>query len=139
MKENKVDIYIVMKLGRIPGIDFYEEHNKVLVENGYCDFARVSKKKIAITSYDRKKVFVKESKSSQNRLIMMEVEDISRGEIYPEYYKWIDLTGATWMRIKKMEIIDITDFLSQYCRTNGEEILALDRGAIPFFFVKRKI
>ena len=138
MKKEKETLFIVIKLGHVNGIDFYEEHMKVLEKTGFVDFARVSKKNIAITDFDRNKVFVKESKSAQNRLIQMAVEDIERGEVYPEYYNSIDLTGAKWMRIKKMQIINGDELTQKYCRSNGEPIKALGRGSIPFFFIKEK-
>lgn len=138
MKKEKDPLFIVIKLGHVNGVDFYEEHKKVLDENGFVDFARVSKKNIAITDFDRKKVFVKESKSAQNRLIQMSVEDIEKGKVYPDYYNDIDLTGATWMRVKSMEIIDGDELARKYCRSNGEPIKALGRGSIPFFFIKEK-
>lgn len=133
--------YLIVKLGSTGKVKFYEEHLKVIEQYGFVDFARVGKRKIVFQRVKEPFFFLKESENSGGKIIKSYFlkDDIKENERkYPSYYAQMQLQDATWVRITKMEIMDKNSFLKTYSLLNGNDIKALDKGAIPFFYVKEK-
>ena len=128
--------YLVMKLGNIKGIDYYKEHTKVIQEFGYVDFARVGRRFLAFSFLNEPFFYIKESAGAGNRIFKASImKDLSGEKRTPEYYNSLDLSKASWVRIAKMEIINKDKFLAEHTLRNGEEIKALNRGAVTFFYI----
>lgn len=128
--------YLVIKLGYIKGIDFYEEHIKVIEECGYVDVARVGKRFLNFLSLNEPYFYIKESLKGGNRIFKAYiVKELSGKRCVPDYYSTLDLTHASWVRINKLEVIDRNKFLDEHTLKNGKEIKALNQGAVPFFYV----
>lgn len=133
--------YLLIKLGSTRGINFYKEHNDLIEKYGFVDFARGGKRKVVFERLNEPFFFIKESENSGRRIIKVHfIKNVppNSKRIYPDYYEELNLEGATWVRITSMEIIDKQTFLDTFSLVSGKEIKALDRGSIPFFYVKKK-
>ena len=128
--------YLVMKLGNIKGIDFLEEHQKVIKKYGYVDFARTGKRRIDFSCLNEPYFFIKESLSGGNRIIRAYIDKDSAGDKKtPDYYANLNLSNASWVRINRLETIDRSGFLIEYTLKNGNKIKALDNGAVSYFYI----
>ena len=128
--------YLVMKLGNIKGIDFYKEHLKVIEEYGYVDFARAGKRYLNFSCLTEPYFFIKESRRAGNGIYMAYIgKDVSGKRRVPEYYSKLELESASWVRITKLEILDKNKFLAEHTLKNGKEIKALEKGAVPYFYI----
>ena len=128
--------YLVMKLGNIKGVDFYKEHMKVIEEYGYVDLARAGRRFLDFSRLDAPYFFIKESLSGGNRIFQAFIaKDVSGERRVPEYYSMLDLGNASWVRITNIEIVDRDKFLSEHTLKNGNEIKALNQGAVSYFYI----
>lgn len=128
--------YLVMKLGNVRGVDFYSEHLKVIEKYGYVDLARAGQRVVNFSNLKEPYFYIKESKSSKGRVFRAYIGNHVSGEKrVPEYYENLSMHNASWVRLIKIEIVDKNKFLSEHTLKNGKEIKALDRGAIPLFYV----
>ncbi|SCW50302.1 hypothetical protein SAMN02910400_01010 [Lachnospiraceae bacterium C10] len=131
--------YIVIKLGYMPGVDFLMQHQKIIEENGFVDFARFGKKGLTRDDYSKNYIFIKECKGNGGRLIKAKLgEKILNGSVYPKYYENVMIYGVNWFRVTQMEEISKEEFLKEYVLMNGNEIKALDNGTVPFFYIKKR-
>ena len=128
--------YLVIKLGNIKGIDFYEEHLKVIEKCGYVDLARVGRRFLDFSRLDEPYFFIKESLSGGNRIFKAFIaKELSGKKCVPEYYSALDLANASWVRINKLEIVGRNKFLAEHTLKNGNEIKALNQGAVSYFYI----
>ena len=128
--------YLVIKLGNIKGIDFCKEHLNMIEKYGYVDLARVGRRFLDFSRLTEPYFFIKESLGGGNRIFKAYIEKNTSGAKHvPEYYKELDLSGASWVRIKALEIVDKDQFLSKYTLKNGNEIKALNQGAVSYFYI----
>lgn len=128
--------YLVIKLGYIKGIDFWKEHSKMIEKYGYVDLARAGRRFLDFTRITEPYFFIKESLGGGNRIFKAYIEKNESGvKRVPKYYEKLDLTIASWVRIKALEIVDKDQFLSKYTLKNGNEIKALNQGAVSYFYI----
>ena len=131
--------YLVMKLGNIKGVDFYKEHLKVIEEYGYVDLARAGRRFLDFSRLAKPYFYIKESVSGGNRIFQVFIaKDLSGDKRVPEYYSMLDLNNASWVRITNIEIVDGDKFLSEHTLKNGNEIKALNKGAVSYFYIVNK-
>lgn len=131
--------YLVMKLGNIKGVDFFKEHSKVIEEYGYVDFARAGRRFLNFAVIKEPYFYIKENAQSGNRVFKAFISKEYSGEKRtPQYYTTLNLSNASWVRITGLEIVDKERLISEYTLRNGNDIKALDRGAVSFFYIIKK-
>lgn len=128
--------YLVIKLGNIKGIDFYKEHVKMIEKYGYVDMARAGRRFLDFSVLTEPYFYIKESVGGGNRVFKAYIgKSASGGKRVPDYYKTLDLSNASWVRIIALEIVDKDQFLSKHTLKNGNEIKALNQGAVSYFYI----
>ena len=128
--------YLVMKLGNIKGIDFLNEHQRIIDEYGYVDLARAGRRFLDFSRLEEPYFFIKESLSAGNRIFKAFIgKDIKGEKRVPQYYEQLDLGNASWVRITKIETVDKDRFLSEHTLKNGNEIKALNQCAVSYFYI----
>lgn len=131
--------YLVIKLGVMRNIDFYAAHKEILDKNGYVDFARVGRYRIFLHDDTSKTIFIKESELNRGRLFRATIGGLNiKGEIYPDYYRMIDLSKAQWIRLTSLEEISVDDFMNDYCLRNGNDAVGLKRGTASLIHVIKR-
>lgn len=129
------NISLVIRLGYLQDVDFFDEHKKIIEKNGFVDMCVFTRRNPNMAKYN-KSLFVKEAKNSGDRLFRAKIEGIQEfGEKYPDYYKKFDLTNRVWIRISQIDVVDFKEFIEEYKSLSGKSIQSIFKSSTTLFGV----
>lgn len=131
--------FIVLKLGSIKNVDFYEEHSKIIDKYGFVDMAKFGKAKVEKDEIVDHTLYIKESDVDKGRIFKAYVEEMPiSGEYYPAYYDKSKLNQAQWFRVSSMIEVGLENFCKEFVNRQGRDVLRLFRGMNPIVHIRKR-
>ncbi len=138
MSDNTANLSLVIRLGFIKDVDFYEEHSKLIKKQGYVDLCVFTKRQPNMKKYNET-VYIKESKKAGDRIFKAKIiETRDNGEVYPKYYDDYHVAGQTWLRIDSLDEIELNGFYKNCTTLSGKEIKNVFKSSTTLFGVIEK-
>ena len=134
----KDDEILFLKIKSPEAINFFEEHNKVISEKGYVDFAKLGRSSLRVDTMPQSgEFFIKESVANGGKLFRVHyIAILEQGVFYPSYYE--KPKTSLWFRLDKLEEVPLC-ILEDYVTRAGGDVSNALRSMSPNFYIKKRI
>ena len=133
--------FLMLKISTPTKISFYEEHMKLIKENGFVWFCRFGKSNLVLKSINKygNLVFVKDSVKNGNKRYLLEFSEISPTPPqtgYPEYYNSVDKYKSLWFKVNSITELDSEIFDSSFhLSSSGGNLSSAYRSMCNSFYI----
>ncbi len=143
----KDSIYPLIKITTPSDINFYNEHQKLMQENGYTWFCRFGKSNMKIESIKNcgNTIIIKESKKNGDKVYAAIFDEIlgyidEDKVIFPAYYNNIKQNKELWFRLVALEEYSKEMLCSAFVvNASNNDVSSILKSMCPATFLRCKI
>ena len=133
--------FLMLKISTPAGVSFYDEHQKIIDNQGYVWFCQFGKCNLLVSSisHDGNYVMVKESIKNGNHKYILQFSEIvttAPESGFPDYYKQVGRVAPLWFMVT--HIYEASDGFESYFRlaSSGNSLDAVYRSMCNSFYIQ---
>ena len=127
MKIKKNDELLLLKINTPDNINFYEEHKRIIADNGFVWLCKFGKTNLLVSKIcDSNIIFLKDTKKNNDAVYIIQFDDIVNKDPqinYPKYYNNVDVVKSLWFKVKKIYKYDYDKLLNNFITASSNSSL----------------
>lgn len=141
MKIKKDDELLLLKINTPDNIDFYNEHAKIINNNGFVWLCKFGKTNLLVSKIcDSNIIFLKDTKKNNDAVYIIKFDDVVSEDPkkdYPNYYNDVDIIKSLWFKVKSIYKYDYNELLNNFLTASSNSSLdGVFRSMCNSFYIK---